>query len=144
VRTDRILIFIALALYAASFFFTGVSDDGPRRGGIPGYECATITLLSPWGSEGLKMVRDSPLDFFPVLISGWINPVFIVTLIALLVRPAGRFGGILRIVLLLMLPACWIVFHRAHIHPRAGYYLWTGAMLLALFSNKLAKPAAAS
>jgi hypothetical protein len=145
VKTYRILILIGVALYAVSFFLIGVSDaSNGGKGGIPGYTCATTTLLSPWGGEGLKMVRESPIDFFSVLISGWINPVFLITVIVLLCRPKGRLGGILTIVLLLMFPACWIVFYRAHLQPRAGYFLWTAAMLLVLFAPRLARTSAAS
>lgn len=139
-----VLIFIALVLYVVSFTLIGVSNAGDTHGGggILGYKCATLTLVSPWGSEGMKMVRESPMDFFPVLISGWINPVFLITVGALLFRPNSRFAGISRIVLLLMLPACWIVFGRSHLQPRVGYYLWTAAMLLAVFANKLIRPSA--
>jgi hypothetical protein len=142
VKAYCILIFVALVLYVVSFTLVGVSNAGDPHGGggIMGYKCATLTLLSPWGSEGLKMVRENPIDFFSVLISGWINPVFAITVVALLFRPNGRFAGISRIVLLLMLPACWIVFSRSHLQPRVGYYLWTAAMLLAVFANKLVRP----
>jgi hypothetical protein len=43
----------------------------------------------------------------------------------------------LRNVILLMLPFCWIVFLYRHIYPREGYFLWTGGMLLVLFSSEL-------
>jgi hypothetical protein len=44
---------------------------------------------------------------------------------------------ILRNVILLMLPFCWIEFLYWHVYPREGYFLWIGAMLLILFSNEL-------
>jgi hypothetical protein len=141
VKAYRILIFLGFGLYVASFFLTGVNNasDPAGVGGIPGYGCAWLTLVSPWGSEGLKALHDSPGDFFSVLISGLINPIFLITVSVLLVRPNGRLGLILRVLLLLMFPTCWIVFFRAHLHARAGYYLWTAAMFLIMFSTVLAR-----
>jgi hypothetical protein len=43
----------------------------------------------------------------------------------------------LRIVLIFMFTACWIVFYYEHLHPRLGYFLWTAAMLLVLFGGEL-------
>jgi len=44
-------------------------------------------------------------------------------------------GETLRIALLLMLPACWITFSEVHLHPRLGYFLWTAAIVLGVFSD---------
>jgi hypothetical protein len=141
VKTYRILILLGLVLYVASFFLTAVKDT-KTSAGMPGYKCATTALLAPWGGDGLNMLRETPVDYFALLFSGWINPVFLITALAFLIRPQGRFAGILRVVLLLMLPACWIVFYKAELRPVEGYFLWTAAMLLVLFSNTLIRPAA--
>lgn len=85
------------------------------------------------------MLQNDTLDYFGILFSGWINPVFLITAISLLVRPHGKLGTILRIVLILMFAAPWIVFHKEHVYPVIGYYLWTAAMLLTVFSTLLSK-----
>jgi len=105
--------------------------------GIPGYLCAYMTIVLPWTSDGMRMLRHEPVDYFAILLSGWINPVFLITFILLLINPRNRSAGILRIVLILMFAACWIVFYYEHLHPRLGYFLWTAAMLLSLFAGKL-------
>jgi len=87
----------------------------------------------PW-SKGLTGVRDHPLQFIPLLITGWINLVFVVTVALLLRRTTAHIGGTLRIVLLLMLPTCWIVFSDTHLRPSYGYFVWTAAMVAAVFS----------
>jgi hypothetical protein len=141
-----ILIFLGLVLFVISFFLIAVREAGATQSdsGMRGYTCAYVALLSPWGSDGLRTLREGPVGYFAVLFSGWINPVFLLTVVVLLIRPSGALAGVLRGVLLVMFLACWIVFYKEHLHPRAGYFLWTAAMLMALFADKLLRPAAAS
>jgi hypothetical protein len=143
VKTYRILILLGMILFVVSFFLIAVREAYARQSdpGMHGYTCAEVALLSPWGSDGLRTLREGPVDYFSVLLSGWINPVFLITTVVLLIRPDGRLARTLRIILLVMFVACWIVFYKEHLHPQAGYFLWTAAMLLVLFSNKLARPA---
>jgi hypothetical protein len=42
---------------------------------------------------------------------------------------------ILRIITLLMIPFCWIVFYDGRFFPREGHSLWVASMVLALFSE---------
>ena len=109
----------------------------PSDRGIPGYLCAYMTIVLPWTSDGMRMLRHEPVDYFAILLSGWINPLFLITFVLLLINPRNRLAGVLRIVLIFMFAACWIVFYYEHLHPRLGYFLWTGAMLLVLFAGKL-------
>jgi hypothetical protein len=109
----------------------------PSDRGIPGYLCAYTTIVLPWTSDGMRMLHHEPVDYFAILLSGWINPVFLITFVLLLINPRNRVAGILRIVLIFMFGACWIVFYYEHLHPRLGYFLWTAAMLLTLFAGKL-------
>jgi hypothetical protein len=143
-KMSRVVFFIGLLLYIGSFFLTAVIGVKEVSGslvasGFSGYTCALTTLLSPWGHEGWEALRDTPLEYFPILFSGWINPVFLITAIALLVKPNGRPGALLRIVVIVMFPACWIVFYQMNLRPRAGYFLWTAAMLLVLFSTMFSR-----
>ncbi len=47
--------------------------------------------------------------------------------------------AVLRIVVILMIPFCWVVFHYESLHPREGHFVWIIGMLLVLFSPELAK-----
>ncbi|HLW55548.1 MAG TPA: hypothetical protein VKW06_22155 [Candidatus Angelobacter sp.] len=133
-KMSRILLWLAMAAYAGSFFLTAVRDaNGPS--GFTGYWCALTTLTAPWGSDGLKELRQEPVEFFSVLFSGWINPLFLITLLVRWRRPRGRAAWILGALVLILFPACWVVFAKVHVHPVAGYFLWTAAMLVALFSG---------
>ncbi|MCU1221455.1 MAG: hypothetical protein JWN42_2652 [Candidatus Angelobacter sp.] len=91
--------------------------------------------MLPWSDDGIKLLHEHPLGYIATLLSGWINLIFLVT-VALLFRDRARslVNGF-RIALLFMFPACWIVFSYQNLRPRYGYFLWTAAMLLALFSS---------
>ena len=138
-KMARLIAVIGFLVFAGSFFLTGVKEAvaAPSDRGIPGYLCAYMTIVLPWTSDGMRMLHHEPVDYFAILFSGWINPVFLITFVLLLINPRNRLAGILRIVLIFMFIACWIVFYYEHLHPRLGYFLWTAAMLLVLFAGKL-------
>jgi hypothetical protein len=121
-----------LAIYVTSFFLSAVSANG----GVHGYLCAWITLTLPWSRDGMNVLHQQPLQYFSILLSGWINPVFLITLVLLLLRKK-RLANIFTIVLILLFPFCWIVFLGEHLHPVAGYYLWILGMLLVVFAGRL-------
>jgi len=127
-----------LAAYVGSFFLTAVKDaSAPQGAGFTGYWCALTTLTAPWGSDGLKEMRREPVEFFSILFSGWINPVFLITLFVRWRRPNGRLAWVLGVIFVIMLPSCWIVFAKAHARPSVGYFVWTIAMLTAVFAGAL-------
>lgn len=139
-KIDRTLLLLGLALFVASFFLIAVRNaGGAGSSGGEGYKCALLALTVPWGHDGWNMLHSDPVSYFAVLLSGWINPLFLITLLVRWRRPQGRLGWILGAILLLMFPACWVVFAKVQLRPAAGYFLWTGAMVLALFSKALVR-----
>ncbi len=123
------LFWTGLALYAVSFFLVAVSSGGFFSGiDARGYVCAWVMLAYPF--EAAKSLLHPSISglvaYFSGTIAGLINPVFLVA--------AVRRSGMLRTVLLIMIPFCWIVFLREHDHPREGHLLWIIGMLLVLFS----------
>jgi len=136
------LLFIGLAIYVASFFpfVDAVKDNAasPDAAGFPGWKCALLALQAPWGHSAGEMFHENPVGYFAVLFSGWINPLFLIALVASLIRPKGRFATAFRVITILMFPACWFAFHALHVRPVAGYFLWTGAMLVVVLSFSLA------
>lgn len=136
-KAGRIVLLVAMSLYGASFFLSAVLDSpgSSSASPIPGYTCAYLTLLFPWTRDALRSGQDHPLQYVAMLFSGWINPMFLITMGFLLKKRTTQVGGILRIVLLLMFPSCWLVFAEVHVRPTYGYFLWTAAMLLTLFSD---------
>jgi hypothetical protein len=140
-KMNRVVALIGFLLYIGSFFLLAVSETTATASteGFKGYSCAFLALISPWGHGGMEMLHDKPLAYFSVLVSGWINPVFLITAVMLWIRPHGRAGAFLRIVTVLMFPAVWLAFKEMQLRPRAGYWLWTAGMLLVLFSTMLAR-----
>ena len=135
-KKNWIFVVVGLALYVGAFFLISAQDVRASAGarGYPGWFCAVITLIDTWGHDALSSFRESPLQFLAMLFSGWINPLFLITLLAQLVRPKGRLAFVLRILLLLLFPACWVVFFGMNLYPREGYFVWTAAMLLVVFT----------
>ena len=139
-KIDRTLLLFGLALYIASFFLISVRNaGGSGSDGGRGYMCAFLALSLPWGRDGWNMLHSDPVSYFSILLSGWINPLFLITLLVRWIRPMARLGWILGAILLLMFPACWVVFAKVQLRPAAGYFLWTGAIVLSLFSKALVR-----
>jgi TctA family transporter len=136
-----IALLAGIGMFAASFMLPAVkqASSAPGSQGIPGYECAFIALVVVL-EQGGQLVRDNPVQFFAVLFSGWINPVFLVSLLLILIKPRWRFAIWLRYVVTAMFACCWIVFYQIHLDPRQGYFLWMFGILLALYSNLLSAP----
>ena len=100
-----------------------------------GYGCASDLLFSPWQHDA---TFDGRFDFLSVLLSGWINPVVLITVIFLIRGRPQRLVAGMRIVVILMIPFCWVVFHREGVYPREGHFVWIAGMLVNLFSRELA------
>lgn len=136
VRRNWILVVLGFAIFAAAFYLPAIKEVSASASdkGIVGYKCAILALELPWGNDGAKILHDSPGMYFSILISGWINPVFLIVLGLVLIKPGSRVFWALRVVVLLMFIACWVVFIQMHFRPQLGYYLWMAGILLALFS----------
>lgn len=136
-----IALLAGIALFAVSFILPAVKEvsASPNSPGVRGITCATLTLEMPWSKDGRDILRESPVRYFSILFSGWINPAFLVTLALVLVKPRWRPTIVLRYVVTFMFVFCWIVFYQVHLYPRQGYFLWMFAILLALYSNKLSR-----
>src|SRR5262245_10804799 len=106
-KMSRVVLWIGFLIYIGSFFLIAVKETGAGASGFRGYWCAYITLQAPWGHDAMNMLREKPVEYFAVLFSGWINPFFLIAMVALLVKPGGRFAAALRILTILMFPACW-------------------------------------
>jgi hypothetical protein len=136
-KTQNRYFWVGLLLYVVSFFLTAVA--GPRISSPParGYHCAYYALSLSW--DALYRTPDlwPRFEMVSLLISGSINVVF---LLAAIVAFAPRWRLVfflLRTIVVLMLPFCWIVFYYEQLYPREGYVLWTAGMLSTMFSQSL-------
>ena len=125
-----------LLLYGVTFALPAVS--APDTSPIPGWGCAFyVTIMQPWTRDNVALLHTEPLTYIPTVMTGWINPLFLVTTILSLFRRASALVSVLSIIILLLVPLCWVVFHFENVRPRAGHFLWILGMLLVLLSARL-------
>ena len=132
--TERTLFWIGLLSYTASFFLFAFGSGGGRP--VRGYGAAILAILmlshqNPFSPTSI--FQGNIFEYVALLVSGWINPLFLIT-IALILLERRRAAVILRVTLLLMIPFCWIVFYYERFYPREGHFLWLLGMGLTLFS----------
>jgi hypothetical protein len=55
----------------------------------------------------------------------------------ILLRKAAKLASVLRIIVILLIPLCWVVFHYENVRPREGCFLWIAGMLVVLLCANL-------
>lgn len=135
-----VLVLCGIALFAYSFRLQAVKDAtaAPSAAGMVGYKCAYLALTIPWGSGGLQLLHSSPLQYFSILFSGWINPLFAIAFFFALFKPRARASLVLSVIVTVMFVFCWIFFWQLHLRVLPGYWFWMGGILLSLYANWLA------
>jgi hypothetical protein len=131
---QRKILWAGMLVYAVSFVLVAVGGGG-LFAGAPGFACAVEAISAPLHLSDIGILAFENISLH---ISGLINPVFLATVILMLVKPSHRLVLIAKVALLLMAPFCWVVFHYEGLYPREGYFLWIFGMLLVLFSTNLA------
>jgi hypothetical protein len=135
----KTLFGIGMVLYAVSFALVAVAYRSPGAGPMRGYQAALFSIWGALAENPLSdhwLFQDTKFVYVSLLISGLINPLFLVIL-SLAARAYQQAVAILRIILLLMIPFCWVGFDWQTSYPREGFYTWISGMVLALFSNFL-------
>jgi hypothetical protein len=130
----KILAGAGLTVYALSFFLWAVGD-------FRGYYCAAFALVDPW-RDGRSWRHDQPWEYGSLLLSGWVNPLFLAAVVLGFMRPGSLVAAVLRVLTLLCLPFSWVVFAYEGMHPRAGHILWVAGILVTLAAAWLAKSSA--
>ena len=135
-KTQNRYFWVGLLLYVVSFFLAAVADPIIGSSPLRGYQCAYLALLS-WDALYRTPDLRPRFEMVSLVISGSINVVF---LLAAIVAFAPRWRLVfflLRTIVVLMLPFCWVVFYYEQLYPREGYVLWTAGMLSTMFSQSL-------
>jgi hypothetical protein len=133
--TRRTIAWIGLTLYAGSFFLVAVDEPDQMFGWTCAYFALSIPLTTPLGSP---VFGGNPFLYLAMLVSGWINVVFLIALIVHASHWRARMFVLLRASVLLMVPFCWPVFYYERLRfPREAHFVWIIGMLLALFSEEL-------
>src|SRR5258708_33000833 len=116
----NVLLAFALALYAASFALPAIASSNAAGGAVRGYLCAWITLIVPWGHDGMNVLHDTPFVYFAILISGLITPVFLITTALQVPKPWQKLAAIFRRLLLGLIPSPWHCLYHPKIMPRVA------------------------
>ena len=139
---NQALYSLGLLIYVVSFFFFATGDPKGLTGRLTGYECAYLAVEAaltdtPFSSDSAASAVSSPLFLYlSVVLSGLINPVFLIYLTLTSFKRTAQTARVLKFVLLSMIPFCWVVFHYLEVYPREGHVLWVIGMLLVLFSSR--------
>jgi len=128
------LVAAGLSMYVVSFFLLAVGNFEWLSGPVRGYSCAELALLSPFSEDGRSMLHERPIEYFSLLGSGLINPVFLATFFLQVFRAKSRAIVVLRSLTILMIPLCWVVFRYERLYPREGHFFWIFGMILTLFA----------
>ena len=121
-------------MYVASFSLWAVEDFGWMASPVRGWICAEYALFSPFSEDGRSALHEKPIEYFSILGSGLINPLFLTTFFLRLFRVRPWAVIVLRNLTILMIPLSWVVFRYEHFYPREGHILWLAGMLLTLFA----------
>lgn len=137
---NKALYNVGLVIYVFSFFLVATGDPRGGIGRMTGYECAYLALEGardlPFSPNSSFAATSAPLFVsLSTLISGLINPVFLIYVTLTSLKGAPRTARALKFVLLAMIPFCWVVFYFLEVYPREGHVLWVISMLLVLLSS---------
>jgi hypothetical protein len=130
---------VGLGFYILSFFLIATGDSKGPTGRNFGFECAYLALEAPLTSTPFSPASDNyapPFLYFSTLISGLINPVFLVFVTSAPVARGRRIANSLTFAVPAMTPFCWVVFHYFEVYPREGHFLWVAGTLLVVFSAR--------
>lgn len=126
-----------ILIYAVSFFLVA-AQFGPTP--WFGFLAAIYAFWLPWGDSWVVIhfgLFHSYFKWVALVISGWINPVFIVAAFLDLSGQYPRTTAVLRIVIPTMIPFCWFFFACVLMIPREGHFAWVAGMLMVLFSKTI-------
>jgi hypothetical protein len=129
---------IGWSLYAISFLLVAVATPGSTDK-MRGFQCAALALVVPLSRDSLGphgVFPHGPAEYFSVLASGLINPIFVVAAFLSRVRPSARMTRILAVTPLAMIPCCWVVLHYQNFYPREGFFVWIAGMFLVLIAER--------
>ncbi len=141
-RLGRLCFWVGFLIYVASFWLTAVSGPGVDTIKPPSLASLAIEALiiplfySHQYNFGVFLddLTFKNVSFFSV---GWINPIFSITMILMLVNRTPRLTTIFRYIVLLFILLCWVGLIYRDAYPREGYFLWTAGIVLVLFSKGL-------
>ena len=123
-----------LLTYVANFFLLAIGDFGRLSGPLCGWFCSEFAVVSPFSEDWRSLLHERPIEYFSILGSGLVNPLFLTGFFLHLFRARRGALIVLRTLTILVIPLCGVVFLYERFYPREGHILWIAGMLLALFA----------
>ena len=126
----RILRLAGLLIFALAFALPAVrlaSSDAPTII-QPGWMCAMVATAASGSlvhhAEGSQFSGDISFSL-PLILSGWVNPLFLLALVLGFWRQTILTRRILGGVILVCYVATWVFFVRAHVIPAEKVAFWS-------------------
>jgi hypothetical protein len=143
-QPNRTIFWVGLLMYAGSFCLIALGETKSSPGNQPlfGFSCALLAFASPLIQAKDALLHNVRIAFPPavylsLLISGWINPLFLIATFFKLTEHKPRAFTILRGIIVALIPICWVVaFYFFRTYPREGHFLWIIGMMLVLYSDE--------
>lgn len=145
-RLQLKLFWWGLLIYAVSFVLLAVGPSGDHgASSLPGVVCAFYAFVLPINFAWGALFHNVPMDmgvvpYVSLLISGWVNPAFLITAFFDLAETHPHMVRILKVAVVAMIPFTWLFFASFPVfYPREGHFLWAIGMLVVMFSKPLAR-----
>src|ERR1700722_7374343 len=135
------VFWIGLTIYLVSFLVPAVGGAAVLSGPALGFYCAFYSLFLAAGEIISMAHRDATIfgdtETLSLLASGLINILFLIAASMFLFGRSNRTHPVvLKFLVPLLFPFCWVVFHYEKLYPLFGYFLWMIGILMVLFSVK--------
>lgn len=101
---SKLLPAAGLTMYVVSFFLWAVGDRIPTARPMRGYYCANFAMFVPWAKDWRWLLQERPFEYFSLLISAWVNPLFLAAATLGFWKPSSSTAVVPRIFTLLSIP----------------------------------------
>jgi hypothetical protein len=125
-----VLRIVGLAIFVLAFLAPAVRVQETTV--LSGWKCATIATTESMTLFGKPGPGKHQFIEYLVAISGWINPLIVLVILASPIRALRILRQIFAILVVLCMAATWTLFSEQHIVPLMGHFLWIAGALLVL------------
>jgi hypothetical protein len=134
-----VLRVLGLCIFAAAFFLPACRLGAPGPGEVvfPGWKCASVALSETMSLFGKSVSGAPPFQALLVVMSGWINPLIVLVLLASFSRRLLMARRVMGVVVLVCMAATWTFFAQQKLVPLLGHFLWIAGALLILLPEAL-------
>ncbi|HTW81448.1 MAG TPA: hypothetical protein VME23_18025 [Terracidiphilus sp.] len=130
-----VLRLVGLAIFVLAFLEPAVRVQETTV--LSGWKCATIATTESMTLFGKPGAGKHQFIEYLVAISGWINPLIVLVILASPIRALRILRQIFAVLVVLCMAATWVLFSKQHIVPLMGHFLWIAGALLILIPETL-------